>query len=501
MEKNKSAVTQYNNAKLWQIGFFSLNNCATNIAMFLMMQYSYFTQNVLGLAAAIVGLIATGTRIFDAVTDPLVGFLVDRTNGRFGKFRPYMFVGNIIIWCSLIVIFNTPSAWSISRKYMFTTVFYVIYIIGYTCQTVVTKAGQAVLTNNPRQRPIFAGFDSVLTQMASALVPMLITTILAEKYSVGEFAGENGKSLGMINPAMWKEAVILLAVISFTFTILAIIGISAKDRPEFFGQEGFRPKVKFRDYKDIVMHNRPIQMLIISAATDKLGQLLMSGTMTYLFANMLLNSRLQGVFSSILIAPLVAISIGGVFVSRRFGLKRTFLLGTWGSMTMLAIMFVVGPDPNVPAVFLGMFLAQKCLASMGNSGIIPMIADCTDYEMYRSGRFVPGMMGTMFSFIDKIISSFSAMIQGFALTLAGVGNVVIKPNEPVNATFNMAIMVCFCIVPILGHIATIIAMRWYNLDKVKMAEIQDELENRKEALAGKGTRPDGAEEAAAGAVS
>lgn len=41
------------------------------------------------------------------------------------------------------------------------------------------------------------------------------------------------------------------------------------------------------------------------------------------------------------------------------------------------------------AIFLGMFLVQKCLASMGNSGIIPMIADCTDYEMYRSGRFVP----------------------------------------------------------------------------------------------------------------
>ena len=130
-------------------------------------------------------------------------------------------------------------------------------------------------------------------------------------------------------------------------------------------------------------------------------------------------------------------------------------------------------------MFLALFLVQKCLASMGNSGIIPMIADCTDYETYRSGRFVPGMMGTMFSFIDKIISSFSAMIQGFALTLAGVGNVVIKPNEPVNATFNMAIMICFCIVPILGHIATIIAMRWYDLDKDKMAEIQTELDRRR----------------------
>lgn len=479
MEQVKGAVSKYNNAKLWQIGFFSLNNCATNIAMFLMMQYSYFTQNVLGLAAAIIGLIATGTRIFDAVTDPLVGFLVDRTNGRFGKFRPYMLIGNIIIWASLIVIFNTPANWSIHQKYIFTTIFYILYILGYTCQTVVTKAGQAVLTNNPKQRPIFAGFDSVLTQMASALVPMLITTILAEKYSVGEFVGEGGKSLGMINPAMWKEAVLVLAAISFVFTVLAIIGISQKDRPEFFGQAGTQPKVKFKDYKDIVMHNRPIQMLIISAATDKLGQLLMSGTMTYLFANMLLDSKLQGVFSSMLIVPLVIVSVSGVFVSRKFGLKKTFLVGTWGSMVMLAIMFAVRPNPEAPAIFLGLFLVQKCLASMGNSGIIPMIADCTDYESYRSGRFVPGMMGTMFSFIDKIISSFSAMIQGFALTLAGVGNVVIRPNEPVNDTFNMAIMICFCIVPILGHIATIIAMRWYNLDKEKMAEIQTELEARR----------------------
>lgn len=483
MENVKGAGSRYNNAKLWQIGFFSLNNCATNIAMFLMMQYSYYTQNVLGLAAAIVGLIATGTRIFDAITDPLVGFLVDRTNGRFGKFRPYMLIGNVIIWISLAVIFNTPVNWSISQKYLFTTLFYVIYIIGYTCQTVVTKAGQAVLTNNPKQRPIFSGFDSVFTQMASALVPVLITTILANKYSVGEFLGENGQKLGMINPDMWKEAVLILAAISFTFTILAIIGISQKDRPEFYGAAGSQPRVKFSDYKDIVMHNRPIQMLIISAATDKLGQLLMSGTMTYLFANILLNSSLQGVFSSLLIVPLIAISIGGVFVSGKFGLKRTFLLGTWGSMIMLAIMFVIRPDPEMPAVFLGLFLVQKCLASMGNAGVIPMIADCTDYESYRSGRFVPGMMGTMFSFIDKIISSFSAMIQGFALTLAGVGNVIIRPNEPVNDTFNLAIMICFCIIPILGHVATIIAMKWYNLDREKMVEIQAELELRKQQAA------------------
>ena len=153
------------------------------------------------------------------------------------------------------------------------------------------------------------------------------------------------------------------------------------------------------------MHNRPIQMLIISAATDKLGQLLMSGTMTYLFANMLLNSSLQGVFSSILIAPLVAISIGGVFVSRRFGLKRTFLVGTWGSMIMLPSCLWLDLTPKYRPYSWECSWCRNAWP-VWETQVSSMIADCTDYEMYRSGRFVPGMMGTMFSFIDKIISSF-----------------------------------------------------------------------------------------------
>lgn len=473
MEKTTTIPT-YNNAKIWQIGFFSLNNCATNIALFIMMQYSYFTQNVLGLAAAIIGLIATCTRIFDAITDPIVGLLVDKTNGRFGKFRPYMIIGNIIIWASLIAIFYTPTTLSTGQKYLMTTAFYFIYICGYTCQTVVTKAGQAVLTNNPKQRPIFSGFDSVFTQSASVLVPLLITTILAERNSVGAFADRKG----LINPVTWHQAVWILAAISFTMTIIAMIGISQKDRPEFFGTSSGN-KMKLRDYMDVIKSNRPIQMLIVSAATDKLGQLLQSGTMTYLFANLMLNSKLQGVYSGMLMFPIIAISFCGVFLSRKFGLKRTFLFSTWGSMFVLIAMFLIPPNPAAPYFYLVMMLVQKCVFSMGSAAVIPMIADCTDFETYRSGNFMPGMLGTMFSFIDKVISSFSALIQGFALTLAGVGSVVITPNQPVNQTFNSAILICFCLVPVAGHIASIIAMRFYKLDRARMEEIQAELAARK----------------------
>lgn len=472
---NTKQVTTYNDAKLWQIGFFSLNNAATNAAMFLMMQYAYFTQNVLGLAAVTIGAIATFTRIFDGITDPIIGFLVDKTNGKFGKFRPFMLMGNIIIIICMIAIFNTPLTLSISGKYIYTTVFYILYIIGYTFQTVCTKAAQAALTNNPKQRPIFSGFDGVMTQVLSAMIPVLITVKLAGKYSVGEFA----PNLGLINPAMWKEAVLIICAISFIFTILAMIGIWEKDKPEFFGTSKKNSDVKFKDYVDIFVNNRPIQMLIISAATDKLGVLLMGGLGTYMFANLLLNSTLNGTFTSVLMIPLIILSLCGVGIARKVGIKKCFLVGTWGSMLLLIAMYIVKPNPEAPWIFLGLYIAQKCVASMGSASIIPMIADCTDYETTRSGKFVPGMMGTMFSFVDKLLSSASTLITGFALTIAGVGSVTIMPNQPVNDKFNAVVLFCFCVIPILGHVASIIAMKYYDLSQEKMAEIQAELAAKK----------------------
>ena len=104
---------------------------------------------------------------------------------------------------------------------------------------------------------------------------------------------------------------------------------------------------------------------------------------------------------------------------------------------------------------------------------------CTDYETYRSGKFVPGMIGTLFSFIDKLLSSLSGLIAGIALTLAGVGNTTIVPNQPVGGDFDTVILLCFCGVPILGHIASLIAMKFYELDGTRMEEIQSELERRK----------------------
>ncbi|MGL5433888.1 MAG: MFS transporter [Lachnospiraceae bacterium] len=456
--------------KPWQISLFALNNSATNLALFLVGYYSYFTQNVLGLAAAIVGIVATGTRAFDAITDPICGMLIDKTSSRFGKLRPFMIIGNLIIWICLFLIFTTPTHWSIGAKYAYTTILYIIYVIGYTAQNTATRAGQSIITNDPKLRPIFSGVDTVFTNLASAFVPYLIYTLLEPIYSVGEYAD----NMGIINPATWRTTVLIIAPISLLLTILAMIGISAKDRPENYEKVTDKQNGRYnmRQYWPLIKGNRPIQMLIIAASTDKIGQLLTRGMQTYLFANILLKSSLQGTFTSITVIPTMIIAFVGVGISRKFGLKRTFTIGSVLNCIMLTIMFIVGADPAMPIVFLSLFLVQKVVFSMASGVTLPMVADCTDYERYRTGKFVPGMMGTVFSFVDKLLSSLSTLIQGFALTLAGVGTVTIIPNQPVSDRFNTIVMFCLCIVPLLGSIASVISMKYYELDSNKMAEIR-----------------------------
>lgn len=106
--------------------------------------------------------------------------------------------------------------------------------------------------------------------------------------------------------------------------------------------------------------------------------------------------------------------------------------------------------------------------------VIPMTADCADYEVYRTGRYVPGLMGTLFSFVDKIISSLAPMIAG--LVFAACGFTDHNPVMGDVATPQLRLGVVFLAYGIiLGLICNLIAMKFYPLTKEKMAELQNEI--------------------------
>ena len=113
---------------------------------------------------------------------------------------------------------------------------------------------------------------------------------------------------------------------------------------------------------------------------------------------------------------------------------------------------------------------------------IPMVADCSDYETYRSGRYIPGIMGTLFSLVDKLVSSLGSTIVGIAVAMIGI-NTLPDGNTPYAEGMHMVVIILFCIVPMLAWIATLIAMKGYTLTGDRMKEIQEVNAQRKEGIA------------------
>ena len=94
-----------NRAKFYQLALFPMNNGATNVYFVLILSYiATFGNKVLGIAMVFASFMVTGMRVFDAVTDPIIGALMDKTDGKFGKFRPFMVMGNAIMALSVIAL-------------------------------------------------------------------------------------------------------------------------------------------------------------------------------------------------------------------------------------------------------------------------------------------------------------------------------------------------------------------------------------------------------------
>ena len=114
---------------------------------------------------------------------------------------------------------------------------------------------------------------------------------------------------------------------------------------------------------------------------------------------------------------------------------------------------------------------------------IPMVADCADYETYRSGKFIPGIMGTLFSLVDKLVSSLSSTVVSIALLCIGIHDLPTKAT-PYADGMNWVVITLFCIVPMLAWVLTLLAMRGYELDGKRVKTIQAVNAARKEAIAG-----------------
>lgn len=465
---------------LWRIGGFALNNTATNLYLFMMNYVAYYLTGFVGVAVVTASSFSMMMRIWDGVTDPFIGFVVDRTNGKFGKNRPFMVIGNIILCVGSFVLFHVTHLLpeSTPLRFGFFIVVSAIYYVGYTFQCVVTKSAQTCLTNDPKQRPLFAVFDGVYNTILFTVMAV-IGANLGVKYGTMESAD------------LFHELWLLVAITSAIFTAIAVFCIAPKDRSEFFGT-GKAVRVGLKDYWDTLKNNRAIQMLVVSASTDKLATSTKTSTVQIvLFAVIAGNLSLQGTLTGVTSIPILILmifAIGGLATT--LGMRKAMLIGSIGGIianALLALLWLFGDAHSMTnaegglawsaftILYVVLTIAFGAFQGISGNIVIPMTADCADYEVYRTGKYVPGMMGTLFSFVDKIISSLAPMIAGMMFAAIGFKDALPDVQTPYSTSLHYVAVFLAHGMIILGLLCNLVALKFYPLTKEKMAEIQGEI--------------------------
>lgn len=491
-EKTNQAASPnaLNRAKLYQLVLFPMNNGATNVYYILTMNFiAYYANGVLGLLLAFATTMVTVMRVFDAITDPIIGALMDRTSTKWGKFRPFMVIGNaIMIISSLLLYFGTrvigdDMMW---LRYVAFILFYALYVIGYTFQTSVTRSGQTCLTNDPKQRPLFTIFNTVASLIGMGLVQFLAPLVTGGNYSTETF---------------FNIMIPLAMIVSAIMTVLAIIGIAGKDRPEYFGIGGDngKEKVKVKEYVAILKANKELQRLMVAGAGCKLA-FSIATNMTVLA---MLYGSMMGDYGGLYLPMMI---VGYVFsvpfflltvrTSQKKGQKASLVFYVRLALIMyvgvlaLLIMWKQGvPGVNLSLSHINIYTVLFVLCFGIGYGAyyatadmpIPMVADCSDYETFRSGRYIPGIMGTLFSLVDKLVSSLGSTVVGLAVTAIGLANLP-DGTTPYAAGMHVVVIILFCVVPMIAWIATLIAMKGYKLTGARMKEIQAINAVRKDAI-------------------
>lgn len=535
MEQEKIGV---NRAKGWQVALFPFNNAATNVYFAF---YSYFTYYALmylsgSAASAIAGTVVSGAaviaistftsifvpcmRIFDGITDPVLGGIMDRTKTRFGKFRPFMIIGNVTLALSVIfmmlVFRGIPDSAGWARWLCF-IVCYIIYVLGYTCQCAVTKAGQTCLTNVPKQRSQFVIWNMVGQIGSIVLVNVVAGGILTNEaicakgsISYVDASGVLQTLRGAAYGAQFYNIMVpLVVLVSAAYTAMAVAAIWQKDRPQYWGV--CEKPAKLKDYAGIIKHNKQLRWIVLSSGLNKLASTIAtSGAVAFMLYGCLMGdyNGLYIPFYALCFVFMGIFFLWGSNVAGKKGQKRGV-----AQFTAFALLFYVGVlillcvyDHGDPGTHLSLYSTEGGFHLTINAYTvlfiifygcgygafnccdnltIPMIADCTDYETYRSGNYVPGVMGTVFSLVDKVISSLQTLLlQIFIVGVVSGLNALPAEGTQYMPGMEISAVICFCVLPMISWIITSVCMMRYGLSGKKLREIHAVNAVRKAAIQG-----------------
>lgn len=476
---------QYKRAKMWQIALSQLTGAA-GMCFYVLLGYATYIGNAnYGILVAVTGIIITASRIFDGVTDPICAYIIERFNPKHGKIRIFLMAGWFFMALATTLMCNIGAGkLSGAAGLVFFIVCYMIYIIGYTLVGISSSMSGNIMTNDPKQRPTLGVFSTIYSYLSPMIMSVVAMVVLLPRFD---------NQIG--TPFLATFNYIVVAA-SLGFYLLSCIGIAPYDKAENFKgvslEKDKESKPTLKDMIALLKENKELQRYMLAAVSDKLAQTIsgVSVVATLYYGIMIGNYSISTTISTIAMLPGIIFAIIGARLCGKFGNKKVMVDWTWVSIiiNVFYAAFLLFADTTqitravIPSVIFFIFIfGTRSVNMIVSSATTTLRMDIVDYELYRSGRFMPATVSATYSFVDKLVSSLGPTIATAMVGLIGYTTTAPQLGDPLTPGVKIITVILLIGFPILGWICTILAMKGSELSREKMIEVQRVIRERTQA--------------------
>lgn len=408
-----------------------------NLIYFLVYQFlMLFYTDVVGIAAGAVGTMFLIARIFDAVNDPIMGIIVDKTNSKNGKFIPWI---KLVIFLMPLVTFllfiKVGNGGLNSLIYAYIT--YILWGMIYTISDVPIFALATVMTKNSNERVTLISIGRIGAGVGSVIISLYF--------------------MSMISKLNWTGTVLLVSILAL-FSMLPLRYL-AKERYVYQQKEPLSLKKIFR----FVFHNKYLLIFygaIIAASLTNTSTVSINYFAIYNLGN-------KGYISTLTIAnmlPMLLVPFILPILIKRYGKKNIFIMSFAITIVSSLAFYFIGYS-NLILVHL--LTAIKGIAQIPTFMIGLFTVDCIEYGTSTTGERAEGISFSLQTFTAKLSAAVAGAISGFVLERVGYEAGVLQTPQTLDGIWNM-----YVLYPVFGAIIAIIIMwRYYDLTENQVDEM------------------------------
>ena len=436
----------------------------------------FFYSNVFGLSLADAGMLMLITRLWDAVSDPMMGILADRTKTRWGKYRPYLLFFALPFAVCGVLLFTTPE----NGKTVWAYITYILMMTVYTGINVPYGSLLNVMTADSDEKSVLSSYRMFFAYAGSFIALGVWEPLcnMFDKTRVAVEGAEGGLASISTNPEAWQHAMIVIAACCFILFILSFLMTKEYVKSESTVSVG-------KDLK-LLLKNKPWWILVGAALASNLFNTVRGTTAAYFFADYLQKSVELAPQWAFLVSAGIFLSIGeianmvgvvlAVPLSKNLGKKSTYMLSMAALAGLSVVFFFLPPTAGGYWAMLGLQIVICVFSGVMSPLIWSMYADVADYTEFKEGTSSTGLIFSSASMAQK----FGGALGGSAVMwlLAAFGyNTIAGAVQTETAIMGLRMLMSF--VPAAIAALAVFIVWFYPLTKKKMEGVQVELAEKR----------------------